>query len=353
MTGGTERGLTLVELLVATALGIVVVGAVATLVAAGYVHGRVQPEANDTQQRLRAGVEAIRLALAGAGAGLVVPTSAREAGSGLPAVLPQRFAVREPDAELAAFTDRLTVLGVPDDAPHAGLAMPLVDPGAPLPLAPLAGCAAGDAACGFREGDLGVVLDLDGHTDLVRAASVAGNEIAHIPAILGTAYDPARGARVVRAAARAFLFDRASGQLREYRGRAWGVAAIDHVVAFRVQYFGDAVPPTDRHRADGVATCLTEADGTPRLAVLVPDVGPLVELTPERLSDGPACGRAPFRFDGDLLRLRLARVTLRVETPSASLRGLDPGLFARPGRAPGATVPDQEVTFDVALRNRS
>ena len=67
MTGGTERGLTLVELLVATALGIVVVGAVATLVAAGYLHGRVQPEANDTQQRLRAGIEALRLALARSG----------------------------------------------------------------------------------------------------------------------------------------------------------------------------------------------------------------------------------------------------------------------------------------------
>ena len=353
MTRGSCRGVTLVELLVATALGIVVVGAVATLVAAGYVHGRVQPEANDAQQRLRAGVEALRSALAGAGAGLVVATGAREAGSGLPALLPQRFAVREPDAELVAFTDRLTVLVAPDGSSQAGLAMPLADPGAPLPLAPLAGCAAGDPACGFRQGDLGVVLDLDGHADLVRAASVTGNEIAHVPAVLGTAYDPARGARVVRAAARAFLFDRASGQLREYRGQAWGVAVIDHVVAFRVQYFGDAVPPTDHHRADGVATCLTEADGTPRLAALVPDAGPLVELTPERLSDGPVCGRAPFRFDADLLRLRLARVTLRVETPSASLRGPDPGLFVRPGRAPGATVPDQEVTFDVALRNRS
>jgi hypothetical protein len=73
------------------------------------------------------------------------------------------------------------------------------------------------------------------------------------------------------------------------------------------------------------------------------------------LADGPWCpdSASPNRFDGDLLRVRLVRLTLRVQAASVSARGADPQLFSRPGTArdAGRLVPDLEVRVDVALRN--
>ena len=49
------------------------------------------------------------------------------------------------------------------------------------------------------------------------------------------------------------------------------------------------------------------------MPALAPDTGPWVELTTTMLSDGPWCGRTPWRFDADLFRLRLLRVTLGLD----------------------------------------
>ena len=76
-------------------------------------------------------------------------------------------------------------------------------------------------------------------------------------------------------------------------------------------------------------------------------------LVPQlRLTDGPVCGQAPHRFDGDLLRVRRIGVTIRLETESAELRGSGPA-FLTPGTSSGGTryVPDIQVTFEVAPRN--
>jgi len=58
------------------------------------------------------------------------------------------------------------------------------------------------------------------------------------------------------------------------------------------------------------------------------------------------------RFDGDLLRIRRVRVTLRAQAADRVVRGAGPE-DAVPGlaTASGAMVPDIEVTFDVTPRN--
>jgi hypothetical protein len=70
------------------------------------------------------------------------------------------------------------------------------------------------------------------------------------------------------------------------------------------------------------------------------------------LTDGPACGEAPHRFDADLLRIRRVAVTVRLETESAEFRGLGPA-FATAGFSRAATkaVPDLQATIEVAPRN--
>ena len=73
-------------------------------------------------------------------------------------------------------------------------------------------------------------------------------------------------------------------------------------------------------------------------------------------TDGPWCpdDASPNRYDADLLRIRLVRITLRVQAQSLAVRGLDARLFAQPGAAREAVrlVPDLEVRVDAALRNR-
>ena len=63
-----------------------------------------------------------------------------------------------------------------------------------------------------------------------------------------------------------------------------------------------------------------------------------MRLDVARLSDGPWCGTAPFRFDADLFRVRRARVRLRLEPDSMVVRG----------RHPARDVRDVEVVIDVA-----
>jgi len=102
----------------------------------------------------------------------------------------------------------------------------------------------------------------------------------------------------------------------------------------------------------------------PRLAVRGDPGSALVRLTAADFTDGPWCpglttgagAPLPNRFDADLLRVRLVRVTLRVQVRSDALRGSNPAtqlLFANPGRAHRAEqlVPDQEIRFDVAPPN--
>src|SRR5205085_12436031 len=100
------------------------------------------------------------------------------------------------------------------------------------------------------------------------------------------------------------------------------------------------------------ASC-TYAEGPPPVPLLA-DLGGevLKELQPAALTDGPVCGSPPHRFDADLLRVRRIRVVIRAESESAASRGRG-SLFTTPGLSLGGsrTVPDQEVTFDVAPRS--
>jgi hypothetical protein len=104
---------------------------------------------------------------------------------------------------------------------------------------------------------------------------------------------------------------------------------VDHIVTLEFEYFGETGP--------GV---------TP---------GAHTEITSQVMTDGPWSpdAAARNRFDADLLRLRRVRITLRVQTPVASLRGPAGRLFSNGGiaRAGGRYLPDMEVQFDVSPRN--
>ena len=78
-------------------------------------------------------------------------------------------------------------------------------------------------------------------------------------------------------------------------------------------------------------------------------------LTAAQLTDGPWCPDAANvnRYDADLHRVRQIRVSFRVQTGVATLRGPAGVLFSRAGtgRMSDRLVPDQAMQFDVTPRN--
>ena len=104
--------------------------------------------------------------------------------------------------------------------------------------------------------------------------------------------------------------------------------------------------------------CVFARGGTapePRLAIRGDPGSTIVRLGAADFTDGPWCpnDQDPARWDADLLRIRAVNVTVRVQAAQAALRGPASVLFAHGGtsRAPERWVPDQEMQFQVAPRN--
>jgi hypothetical protein len=347
--GGFTIAEMLVALQIALVLGVIVAGLLSHLIATA----QVEPERTDRDHRVRLVVDTIAERLRESGAGLGHGDLAGPLNRHLPAVYPHRRGTLAADPEMSAFHDRFTVLATEAGAPHAAVLSPMVDTTSPIAILPQAGCPPGAPACGFQPNTRAVVFDRTGSFDLFTISGIQADAVHHLPAALSRVYGPAGRAQVAQIDLRAFWFDAANATLRQLTGGGSNQPVADHVVAMTVRYFGDPAPPEGPRPPVGLPNCLFDAAGAPLLSALAPTDGALVELTPAMLSDGPVCGAAPNRFDADLYRLRRIRVTLRVEAAPESLRGTDPQLFRRPGRArsPATSVPDQEVTFEVALRN--
>lgn len=347
-----NSGLALAELVVATALSLAISGALMALVRLAASASRTQPEVADVGQRLRNGVDAIvsRLELAGAGAvagGGSVPFAQRVA-----VVFPHRRALTGGDAPLSAFGDRLTLYAVTEASALAALATPMPSSNAPLALAPVAGCPHSRPTCHFRPGDVVIVIDATGQHDLAAVSAVDATTLS-LANGLSQPYSSAMGAAVAKADVRSLVYDNARAQLRLTTAAGASQPLVDDVVQFAVAYLGSPLPPVGPRPPPGTANCVLDEAGEPRLPVMPATWGGLAALPAELLGDGPVCGSGRAAFDADLLRVRALRVTLRVQAGHPSFRAVSPRLFRRPGFAtdPRSMVPDEEVTFDVALPN--
>jgi hypothetical protein len=149
-----------------------------------------------------------------------------------------------------------------------------------------------------------------------------------------------------------YHLDRAGRRLMVYDGDRSDVPLVDHVVDLQFTYFADPAPTSVTPPPEDASNC-AYASGAPPVPVLA-DLGgtALVPLSAGQLTDGPVCGRAPRRFDVDLMRVRRIGVALRIETEGAEFRGSNLS-FANPGTSHDADryIPDLRVTFEVAPRN--
>ena len=356
-TGRADAGFSLVEVLIALTILLSAMVPLLQISLSGQYLVRSHSEATDLHQRIRVATDRLKrdLALAGAGA-IRGPVSDFTGGlaSYMAPLVPARLGARLPDPPLSAFTDRFTVVYGEDGAWPAPLSVHMATTSEAVPVnQTMPGCPA-VGVCGFAEGTRALIVDTRGigrGHDLFTVTGIT-DQLAHDapnppfsrPYLAGSAF-------VVPVVQRVYYFDRANRRLMVYDGYEGDMPLIDNVVDLRIAYFVDGSPTSVPRPPDGEASCVFDA-GSPPVPRLEDLGGGLHELSSAEMTDGPFCGTGANAFDGDLLRIRLVRVMLRLQAGADDVRGAG-ALFARPGRSSSgySYVPDYEVTFDVAPRN--
>ena len=311
-------------------------------------------------------------------------------------VLPYRQGTNHDDPAGTFRTDTITVMYVPPTVAQTTLATS--GPGgvsADIGVNWVAGCPAGDAACGFKNGMTVLLYDASGDYDTFTITNVQSN-VLHVERTGGTLtstdYPPNTTTIVQLASIVYYLKSDASAGTYQLMSRDGGTGAdvpvVDNLVTLTFDYYGDPQPPrlikslddpagpwttygpappallrqipTGGYPAGENCTFLVDPVSdvqVPRLAVLDAGGGAtaLVKLTSAQLTDGPWCPDATNanRWDADLLRIRRIGVTLRVESANAALRGPASVLFAHGGTSTSGNrwLPDQQITFQVTPRN--
>ncbi len=348
-----DAGFTLVEVIVATALTMTLTGVVVSLVAPGSSAGPMLPEAIDQAQRMRVANDALFRDLSQAGAGLSSGPHVGPLIRFFAPIVPRRMGASGADSFNTARTDAVTVRYVPDTLAQTTVNTFFLTSPTQANITTNSACGAAPF-CGMAVGDDAFIFDRDGQVDTVTLRQVQGSvgivQIHDAPATFN--YQP--GASLAQAVSRTYYLDAAQRQLRMYDGDQSDVPVVDGVVGMSLTYFGDPNPPRAPQPQLGAANCLYDAMGRldPALATLPNSGTSLVPLPLSMFADGPWCGSGGARFDADLLRIRLIKVTLRVEATDDAFRGQGVA-FAHPGTASAVRhmLADASLTFDVTPRN--
>jgi hypothetical protein len=351
----SERGFSLLELLVSTAIMMVVTGTIFSMVNPSQGTAQSQPEVSDLQQRMRVGSDTLFKELMMAGAG---PYFGARTGSLLnffAPIVPRRMGLVKPDGSRVYKTDTLTLTYVPNSYSQTSISQQMPPESAELKVTYPPNCQVPKVLCGFEIGMTVLIFDDTGHFDTFTLTQVQ-NDAAHVQHRgQGLTYGYEAGSTITQAVSRTYYRNAATNQLIVYDGAATEIPIVDNVVDLRFDYFGDPAPPTTPDPGvGGGANCLYDAmHNLIGLDTLTADEGSLAILKPDQLNDGPWCGGGDNEFDADLLRIRKVRVTLRMQAANDWLRGSNPRLFMNPGRAKQSTtmVPDYVVRFDITPRN--
>lgn len=401
-----EAGFSLVEMLVATAILLVVTAGVFSLL--NPVHGsfQAQPEVADLQQRLRISADMVEKDLVMAGAGYYSGSMVGTLDKYFAPILPHRVGTITPDPP-GSFTanplcpttcaSAITIMYVPATTAQTTIRTDMPNESAELKVDAQAGCPVGDALCGFKQGMRVLIFDPSGAYDIFTITQVQDEalHLQHRDDKFTTTYQAGSWITAITSHTY-YLADNGTDtfQLRHYDGYQTDLPVADDVVDFRVEFFGDPTPPilvkpvTDpvgpwttygpRPPALGQdntkdswpagENCIFQVDpgsglqvARPQIQTLGPPNGGLVQLTAAMLTDGPWCpseksdkgADMPNRYDADMLRVRQVRVTIRVQAANEVLRGPAGPLFRHGGTSRGGErwIPDQEIRFDVTPRN--
>lgn len=251
----SDRGFSLVELLIATAVMTTTAGALLSLVMAGQSIARLQPEAADLQQRARVATQILATELARAGAGMDAGPWAGSLGA--------RFAPVSPSAD-----GGVTIWYVTAPIAQATLAGPLEPDAVGAAISVDPACAA--SACGFTDAATVLIFDAAGCHDFARVEDAASSALTLRPAARTCAY--ALGAAVAQGEVRTYRVDTASRQLlRRDEATGLSVPLVDNVAAMTVEFL-------DAGRLIRVALRLG-----PTMLLQVPDLSVTLEARPPNL----------------------------------------------------------------------
>jgi hypothetical protein len=368
-----------------------VTGVVFAFLAPAHRAFQSQPEQSDVQQRLRVSVDALTRDLVMAGAGTYSGPALGPLTNIIAPIMPYRAFGDSPDPLQGVFfrRDAISFLYVPSSASQTTLAARLAAGAldAQLQWSPNCPAATATEICGLENGDRMVVLDEGSQWDIFSVDQI-GDGVMSLrhrgpPAVAN--YEAGAFVTEVRLGSYYLKTDEANRtyQLMRHDGWSTELPVVDDVVRLEFHYFGDpepprlsgvplgvppgpwttygpAPPPLSETRGgwpqgENCTFLVVDGEHVPRLNVLAGGGPALAELPAALFTDGPWCPNAvtPNRFDADLLRVRRVRVTLRVQSALASLRGPAGALFLKGGtaRAGDHYVPDLEVQVDIAPRN--
>jgi hypothetical protein len=347
---------------------------------------KAQPEVIDMQQRLRIGVDTLTRDLIMAGAGAYSGSQTGSLGAFFAPIQPSRqgYLAQYDDGPGTFRADAITIFYVPSTSSQTSISQAMPNASAELKVNPETNCPQGQNLCGFTEGMSVLIYDDTGAYDTMTVTQVQ-DQAAHLQhnqqGDLSKAYDA--NAKVVQYQDHVYFLDAVTRQLIHYDGYQTATPVLDDVVGLNFEYYGEPAPPVMKDGNGltnqdvtygpkppklGVAkgnwpageNCTIQVIGgiqQPRLTNYAVSGPGLVQLTAAQLTDGPWCPDAANsnRFDADLFRIRKIRVTLRLQTGNAALRGAivtgPDALFTVPGTGKDNVVPDQQVRFDVSPRN--
>ena len=389
-----DAGFTLVEMMIAMAVMLLVLGGVFQAFNPSLGSFQTQPEVADMQQRLRVGTDRLYNGIMIAGAGIYSGSAVGTLGQFFAPVLPYRIDRLNSDPARGVFfrDDAITIFSVPTTASQCTIRDQMPRPSSEVKVNAQPGCPANDELCGFETGMRVIIFDATGSFDFFTITHVQTSSLhlQHRPPInpddFSKAYDVGAIISQMEAATYYWRQDAATGTFQLMYNDLFNtdVPLIDDVVGLRFEYLGEASPPVLRAPVTdpvgpwtsygpkppalgvdvagdswpaGENCTFTVAGGgqhVSRLATLGAP-GTLTGLTAAQLSDGPWCPDEVNinRYDADLHRVRQIRVTFRVQTGVAVLRGPAGVLFSRAGTGRISTrlVPDQAVQFDITPRN--
>lgn len=363
----SESGYSLVELLISSAIMLVVTGAIFGLLSPSQGTAATQPEVSDVQQRSRVASEVLFKELVMAGAGVYQGPITGSLINFFAPIIPKRLGRTNPDGAFDAFDDVITLSYIPNTYSQTTISSPMPNVSAELKVTKRPNCPKSDELCGFEQGMDVIIFDESGNFDLFTITEVqdAAAHLQHRGQDFSFPYST--GASVTQIVSNTYYWcspvngrpcpgEPTAWQLRLYDGFSRDVALVDNVVGLRFEYFGDPNPPVNPKPPLGIANCLYDGTGTYNAAmtVLATTDGSLAALPLGMLKDGPWCGSTSGSnvFDADLLRIRKVRVTLRVQVADPALRGTGPR-WVNAGLASGGIreIADYEVAFDVTPRN--
>jgi prepilin-type N-terminal cleavage/methylation domain-containing protein len=353
----SQSGFSLVEMVISTAIMLVVTGSIFGLMNPSQKNAQAQPEVADIQQRMRLGTDVLFKELIIAGAGPYQGPVTGSLVNFFASIVPRRVGDvgADPTTGANSFkTDKITITYIPNSYSQTTISDAMPPQSAELKVNDQPNCPSGQPLCGFVEGMDVIIFDTSGNYDFFTITHVqdSAGHLQHRGQDLNYSYGS--GASITQVVSNTYYLDRTTNQLMKYDGHNPEVPLVDNVVDLRFDYFGEVASPIQPKPPAGVANCLYDAAGNfiPRPTLAATD-GSLAVLTGAMLSDGPYCGAGDTAFDVDLLRIRKVKMTIRMQAASASLRGTDTTRFKNPGTASGGDryVPDYQMQFEVTPRN--